>query len=85
MHTARAHTAVFPRNTLARRLATPPARLVAGRVLRPLRRMTDTARRIAEAPAADRNLHESIALNGPEDELEWLADTFDLMLERLDH
>ncbi|MGW9213012.1 sensor histidine kinase [Embleya sp. NPDC055664] len=65
--------------------ATLLAWLVAGRMLQPLQRMTDTARRIAEAPAADRNLHERIALAGPEDELKRLADTFDLMLERLDH
>jgi signal transduction histidine kinase len=55
--------------------------LVAGRMLAPLDRMTDTARRIADAP---RNLHERIALRGPSDELKRLADTFDLMLERLD-
>lgn len=59
--------------------------LIAGRLLQPLHRMTETARRIAEAPAADRNLHERIDLAGPEDELKRLADTFDLMLERLDH
>ncbi|MGW1990308.1 sensor histidine kinase [Embleya sp. NPDC001921] len=59
--------------------------LIAGRMLQPLHRMTETARRIAEAPAADRNLHERIDLAGPEDELKRLADTFDLMLERLDH
>jgi signal transduction histidine kinase len=58
--------------------------LIAGRMLRPLQRMTDTARRIAQAPAADRELHERIALTGPPDELKNLADTFDLMLERLD-
>ncbi len=59
--------------------------LIAGRMLRPLQRITDTARRIADAPAADRGLHERIALTGPPDELKELADTFDLMLERLDH
>ena len=58
--------------------------LVAGRLLQPLHRITDTARRIAEAPAADRGLHERIALPGPEDEIKQLADTFDLMLARLD-
>jgi signal transduction histidine kinase len=58
--------------------------LVAGRLLQPLHRITDTARRIAEAPAADRVLHERIALPGPEDEIKQLADTFDLMLARLD-
>jgi signal transduction histidine kinase len=59
--------------------------LIAGRLLQPLDRMTETARRIADAPAADRGLHERIALVGPHDEIKKLADTFDIMLERLDH
>jgi signal transduction histidine kinase len=59
--------------------------LIAGRMLQPLHRMTETARRIANTPAADRGLRERIALNGPHDELKELADTFDLMLEHLDH
>jgi signal transduction histidine kinase len=58
--------------------------LIAGRVLAPLHQVTDTARRIANAPAADRGLHERIALRGPDDEVKDLADTFDLMVERLD-
>jgi signal transduction histidine kinase len=53
--------------------------LMAERVLRPLHRVTETARRVA-----DRNLHERIALTGPRDEIKELADTFDSMLERLD-
>jgi signal transduction histidine kinase len=53
--------------------------LMADRVLRPLHRVTETARRVA-----DRNLHERIALTGPHDEIKELADTFDSMLERLD-
>jgi signal transduction histidine kinase len=53
--------------------------MIAGRVLRPLHRITETAQRVAE-----RNLHERIALQGPPDELKELADTFDAMLERLD-
>lgn len=56
--------------------------LVAGRVLAPLHRVTDTARRIAASPAA---LHERIALSGPDDEVKNLADAFDTMVERLDH
>lgn len=52
---------------------------LAGRALRPLQQVTDTARRVA-----DRSLHERIALTGPQDELKELADTFDAMLERLD-
>jgi signal transduction histidine kinase len=59
--------------------------LLAARLLQPLHRITDTARRIANAPAADRGLHERIALKGPADEIKQLADTFDVMLERLDH
>lgn len=59
--------------------------VIAGRVLQPLHRVTDTARRISEAPAADRGLHERIALSGPHDEIRELADTFDVMLARLDH
>ena len=58
--------------------------LVAGRMLQPLHRITETARRIAESPAADRGLHDRIALAGPDDEIKQLADTFDLMLTRLD-
>ncbi|MFC4072220.1 sensor histidine kinase [Actinoplanes subglobosus] len=58
--------------------------LIAGRMLQPLHRITDTARRIAESPLADRGLPERIALDGPNDELKQLADTFDLMLARLD-
>jgi signal transduction histidine kinase len=55
--------------------------LIAGRMLQPLHQITQTARRIADAPAA---LHERIALDGPTDEIKRLADTFDLMLARLD-
>lgn len=58
--------------------------LLAGRLLGPVHRITATARRIADAPAADRRLGERIALAGPRDELKDLADTFDLMLERID-
>ncbi|GAA2795352.1 sensor histidine kinase [Crossiella cryophila] len=53
--------------------------LLGARALRPLRRITDTARRVA-----DRSLHERIALDGPRDEIKELADTFDTMLDRLD-
>ena len=53
--------------------------LLAGRALAPLHNVTATARRVA-----DRSLHERIALEGPDDEIKELADTFDAMLERLD-
>jgi signal transduction histidine kinase len=53
--------------------------LLAGRALHPLQHITATARRVA-----GRNLHERIALSGPDDEIKDLADTFDAMLERLD-
>jgi two-component system sensor histidine kinase VanS len=53
--------------------------LVAGRVLRPLRTMTATTRRISE-----RNLNERLALSGPRDELKDLADTVDSLLARLE-
>ena len=53
--------------------------LVAGRALRPVREITDAARR-----ASEHNLSERLALHGPADELTELADTFDGMLDRLD-
>jgi signal transduction histidine kinase len=58
--------------------------LVAGRVLAPLHQVTETARRIAAAPAAGGGLHERIALRGPDDEVKDLADSVNTMLERLD-
>ena len=51
---------------------------VAGRMLRPLRTMTATARRISAS-----NLHERLDLRGPNDELKQLGDTFDELLGRL--
>ena len=60
---------------------------LAGRVLRPLSRITLAARRIAERPAGTLRGSEfsrRIALEGPSDELHELADTFDDMLDRLD-
>jgi len=53
--------------------------LLAGRALAPLRRITAIARRVS-----GENLGERIALQGPDDELKELANTFDRMLERLD-
>ena len=53
--------------------------LVAGRVLAPLRTITAAADRISET-----NLHERLAIAGPQDELRLLADTIDRLLERLE-
>src|SRR5581483_10726152 len=53
--------------------------LVAGRALRPVRSITDAARQASEL-----RLGQRLALTGPDDELKELADTFDVMLERLD-
>ncbi|MFF7802768.1 sensor histidine kinase [Streptomyces olivaceus] len=52
---------------------------LAGRALRPVASMTAAARRISE-----QNLHQRLALTGPDDELHRLADTFDTMLDRLE-
>jgi signal transduction histidine kinase len=53
--------------------------LVAGRVLRPLRAITATARRISAT-----SLHERIALAGPDDEFTDLAGTLNDLLARLE-
>ena len=53
--------------------------ILAGRILRPVHRLTAAAR-----AASEQNLSQRIALQGPRDELRELADTFDTMLERLD-
>jgi signal transduction histidine kinase len=53
--------------------------VVSGRVLRPVRAITEAARR-----ASEQHLGERLALTGARDELRELADTFDDMLERLD-
>jgi signal transduction histidine kinase len=58
--------------------------LMAERAMRPLQRITEAARRVADVNLAGVNLHERIALTGPSDEIKDLADTFDAMLERLD-
>jgi signal transduction histidine kinase len=52
---------------------------IAGRVLAPLRRMTASARQISAE-----NLYERLALDGPDDELKELGDTFDGLLTRLE-
>jgi signal transduction histidine kinase len=60
-------------------LAAVAGLIVAGRILRPVHRLTAAAR-----AASEQNLSQRIALQGPRDELRELADTFDTMLERLD-
>lgn len=52
---------------------------MAGRVLSPLGRITRTARQVAGS-----DLTRRIELDGPDDELKELADTFDEMLDRLE-
>ncbi|MFD7735456.1 sensor histidine kinase [Kitasatospora phosalacinea] len=53
--------------------------VVAGRMLRPLRTVTATARDISAT-----SLHRRLALTGPPDELRELGDTFDGLLGRLE-
>jgi signal transduction histidine kinase len=60
-------------------LAVAASWIVAGRILRPVHRITAAAR-----AAGEQDLSQRIALHGPRDELRELADTFDTMLERLD-
>jgi len=60
-------------------LAAAAGWITAGRIFRPVHRLTAAAR-----AAGEENLSQRIALQGPRDELRELADTFDTMLERLD-
>lgn len=53
---------------------------MAGRVLRPVGVITARAKRLTEA-----NLHERLDLRVPRGELKELADTFDQMLDRIEH
>ncbi len=53
--------------------------LASGRALRPVRSITEAAKRASEL-----RLGQRLALTGPDDEFKQLADTFDVMLERLD-
>ncbi|MFJ6573356.1 sensor histidine kinase [Streptomyces sp. NPDC091292] len=57
-----------------------PAWWMAGRVLHPVGAITARARQLSEA-----NLHERLALRSPPGELRELADTFDQMLDRIEH
>jgi signal transduction histidine kinase len=53
--------------------------LVAGRVLAPLRTITTAARRVSAT-----SLNQRLAMDGPDDELKELGDTFDGLLARLE-
>lgn len=53
--------------------------LMAGRVLRPMQSMATATQRISE-----QNLHERLALSGPDDEVKTLADTIDDLLARIE-
>jgi signal transduction histidine kinase len=53
--------------------------LIAGRALRPLRTITNAARDITAS-----SLHRRLALDGPDDEVKQLANTFDDLLGRLE-
>jgi signal transduction histidine kinase len=53
--------------------------IVAGRMLRPIRTITRTARRISST-----SLHERLALDGPDDELKDLGDTLNGLFARLE-
>ena len=53
--------------------------LVAGRALRPVHAITATARELSE-----KNLSSRVSLQGPDDELKEMADTFDALLDRLE-
>ncbi len=64
---------------LAAILAIPLGWFASGRMLRPLRQITARAQTISA-----RNLHERLALDGPEDEFKKLGDTLDQLLGRLD-
>src|SRR6516165_8023177 len=52
---------------------------VAGRVLRPVRTISTSVRRISED-----NLHARLDATGPDDEMKELSDTFDQLLQRLE-
>lgn len=54
--------------------------IAAGQVLQPLRRITAAAQSISAS-----NLHQRLSLEGPDDELKELGDTFDGLISRLEH
>ena len=75
-HVLQASTIVLAGGTLGSALL---GWFAAGRVLRPLRRITTSARTISAT-----NLHERLALAGPNDEFKQLGDTLDDLLARLE-
>jgi signal transduction histidine kinase len=60
-------------------ISAPLGWFAAGRMLRPLRQMTTAARTITAG-----NLHDRLAVAGPEDEFKQLGDSFDELLARLE-
>ncbi len=60
-------------------ISAPLGWFAAGRMLRPLRQMTTSARTITAG-----NLHDRLGLTGPEDEFKQLGDSFDELLARLE-
>jgi signal transduction histidine kinase len=82
LHRARDLSAMTAQSLIALAAVTAAALALgwamAGRVLAPVRRITQIARRVAGL-----HLDERIALQGPDDELKELADTFDAMLDQL--
>ncbi|MDT3439162.1 HAMP domain-containing sensor histidine kinase [Pseudofrankia sp. BMG5.37] len=58
--------------------AVATAWMLSGSILRPIRKMTDRARSASASDLGDR-----VSIDGPDDEVKELADTFDAMLDRL--
>ena len=78
-HDARQNVAGVAMIALLAVLALGIGWLIAGRVLRPLRTITATARDISAG-----NLHQRLAVDGPDDEFRLLGDTLDGLFGRLE-
>jgi signal transduction histidine kinase len=78
-HDARQNVAGVALIALLGVLALGTGWLIAGRVLRPLRTITATARDISAG-----NLHQRLAVDGPDDEFRQLGDTLDGLFGRLE-
>jgi signal transduction histidine kinase len=78
-HDARQNVAAIVMIALLAVLALGVGWLIAGRVLRPLRTITTAARDISAG-----NLHQRLAVNGPDDEFRQLGDTLDGLFGRLE-